>query len=182
MSHVKPNFSGSEIARRHLDVAESWQADHDGAMECRDFESWLIELTGVFDMIHHANMEVRHAARSASDADLVRLREPADIGKTLYEIWRDKTAVGAADLPDFEGKYGKVEGADAFRERRRLAETTLAAWTPPARWLSPGMHLWEVTPEEAEQIDAIMKAPPGSPGKLNFKPTPTLRGDASLIR
>jgi hypothetical protein len=52
----------------------------------------------------------------------------------------------------------------------------------PARALSPGMVVWEVTPEEAAQLEALLKAKKGDPGTLARDLGQMQAGDPSLIR
>lgn len=48
--------------------------------------------------------------------------------------------------------------------------------------LSPAKFVWEVTPEEAVQLEALLKAKKGEPGTLSRELRPMQAGDPSLIR
>lgn len=48
--------------------------------------------------------------------------------------------------------------------------------------LSPAKFVWEVTPEEAEQLEALLNAKKGEPGTLSRELRPMQPGDPSLIR
>lgn len=156
---------------------EAWQVDHAAAMECFALEDWLFEGVAVYDkFVVPADQHVRRLVFRA----VVEL--PAGALRALYEHWLEIATSGLPALAKLEREFETVQHAEEFRSRVENAKQVLATWRDPVKALSPGLHVWKVTPEEAEQLEALSKAKKGDPGTLARDLRPMQPGDPSLIR
>lgn len=163
--------------QRASKYVEAWQVDHAAAMECFALEGWLEEGVIVYDkFVVVADQLVRRAVFRA----VVEL--PAGALRSLYEHWLEIATSGLPALAKCEREFETVQHADEFRARVESAKQVLATWRDPVRALNPSLHVWEVTPEEAEQLEALSKAKKGEPGTLSRELRPMQPGDPSLIR
>lgn len=166
-------------ARRHLEVfEESWKTDHDQAMQCRDFEDMLAEAVMVFqlvdEMVHRRRRAVFHAFWEPNP----QLDEEE---KQLYTTWLKLMEQDLPKLAELEKTF-TVEGADRFRACVESARTFLAKWAPAVPSMAVGLRVHDLTEEDAEELRALLNAPPGAPGRLKWEPRSIPPGDPSALR
>lgn len=165
-------------AHKHLEAFEAWRLDHDTAMECYDLEDKLAEGAFVFDVIERANQLVRRAIYGGAPSD----PEVVEACRALYQHWL-RTAQSNLPLLDwYTATFESVRGASEYRNRIDAARRILAEWANPSVARAPGMHIWEVSDAEAAKLQALVKAPTGTPGTLSRGLKPMTEGDASIIR
>jgi hypothetical protein len=174
MSSVATRF---QSARKFLDAfEESWRADHEEAMRCRDFEAFLAYGHFAFEYLDWLNRTWRES--------VFRGVEPVDpeVERLLHASfvrWLEVADRVTADMQAFEQAYGVVEWADKVRSEQSQARAILKGWTSPAPARSVGSRIWEVSEEEADELRALLDAPPGAPGQLKVEPKSLPMRDAS---
>jgi hypothetical protein len=171
--------SGLASARRHLDVfAESWKADHEQAMQCRDFEDFLTEAVSLFQLIDSLVRRRREAVFRGREEANSQLDEEE---KALYYHWLATVEADLARLDSLEKTYGHVEGAERLRDSREKARTFLANWAPAVLARAVGSRAGDFSEEDADQVQVLLNAPARAPGR----PTRPLRrvppGDLSQL-
>jgi hypothetical protein len=166
-------------ARKYLEAfAESWKLDHAVAMDCCDFEEHLTEAVRVFELVD----------------DLVRLRracvfrgveepntELDQAERELYEGWLRLIEEDVGQLEELERTFGTVEGMDAFRACQQRARSFLANWAPAILAKAIGSRMIEFSEEDADQLRALLEAPPGSSGRPKLDPRSIPIADASQL-
>lgn len=177
MSAIDAKFRS---AHKHLEALEGWEIDHSAAMECYDLEDWLAVGVSVYDVVLvPLDQFVRREIYRSSISPLPDVQA---LCRDLYAHWLRIADSAVPLLAKCQADFGSVKHADEFRSRIESARHALANWTAPVRALAPAMQGWEVTAEEAEQLDALVKAKPGEAGTLTREPRPMAAGDPSLIR
>jgi hypothetical protein len=168
-------------AQKHLDVYEPWQAEHELAMACRDVEEWLNEGVRVFEMIRYEDRVYRIGVTGG----LFPTNEAAEVEEVFQERYRQWLTVarsGAATVRACRQRFAHVDHADEYEECMQFAEGVVSGRPPATLARAAGARFDELTEEEADELRDLLKAPPGSPGKLNWEPKQVPDGDASLLR
>ena len=166
-------------AQKHVEAFEDWKTDHDAAMGCAEFEDWMSEASGVYDMLESADTRVR---RLAYDGAVSPASGWVTVWRTLYEVWHARAAQSLPELTRYEELFGDVPGAAGFRDRIDRAWRALDVWADPVRAIAPGVQVWHVTDADAAALSELMQGPAGAPGTLTREPTPMPAGANSLIR
>jgi hypothetical protein len=167
-------------ARRYLEVfEESWKADHDDAMRCRDFEEIAAEATKVFELVDELVRQRRECVFRGLQDPNPQLDEEE---KNLYADWLRLTEEDVPHLEGLEKTYGVVEGAERLRACREKARTFLAKWAPAVPSMAVGLRVHDLTEEDADELRALLNAPPGAPGRLKWEPRSVPPGDPSALR
>src|SRR5688572_10091585 len=110
----------SPIEQRHRPVhrqlevyQDSWQRDHNEAMACRDVEDTLAVGISLFHLLERAERSWRDRVfRGAEDYS----GEQDEAIQGLYRAWLQVSAEVRDAVPDFENRFGSVDGAAEFRE------------------------------------------------------------------
>ena len=169
-------------ARKYLEtLEESWRAEHEAAMDCRDFEEGLAEAVKVFSLVD-ALIRLRRESvfRGVEEANA----ELDHDEKKLYEDWLTLTEERLTQLVELETAFGAAEGADVFRACRERAKAFLANWAPAVPATAIGSRVTELSEEDAEAIHALLNSPAGAVGRPKLEPrsVPTEEPDASRYR
>ena len=167
-------------ARKHLELfEETWKPDHEEAMRCRDFEEFLAEATMVFGLLNdvcHLRREYVYRGMEEPNAE----HDTAE--KELYGRWLAMVESEIGRLEALEQSFGIVEGADKLRGCICDARSFLQNWMPAVQALALGSRVVEFSGEDADQIQALLKAPPGSPGRPTRAARSIPKGDPSLLK
>ena len=169
----------SENTRSQLAAVEEWKADHEAAMDCYRFEDWIEQGTKVFDNLELDREELEGVVYARSIGDSYELHDY--FAFCLCE-WLEFSGPSLSDLDKYEKTFGTVRGAELFRDRIFRASRLLETLPRPIMPLTPGLQPWEVTEEEAAQMQALVLANRESPVESNRKLKPMVLGDASLIK
>lgn len=168
-------------AQKHLDVYEPWQEDHELAMACRDLEEWLNEGVRVFEMIRYED----RVARIGITGGLFPSEDAAEIERWFrdkYTRWLGIARSGADAVRACRQRFAHVDHADEYEKCVRFAEGVASGRPPATLARAAGARFDELTEEEADELRDLLKAPPGSPGKLAWEPKKVADGDVSLLR
>jgi hypothetical protein len=167
-------------ARKHLELFEDiWKFDHADAMRCRDFEEFLAEAVMVFGLLDDVCQRRReHVYRAMEEPN----PEHDAAEKELYSRWLNMVESQIGQLETLERAFGIVEGADKVRAGIQRARSFLQTWTPAVQAMALGSRVVEFSEEDADQIHAILNAPPGSPGHPARPPRSIPKGDPSLLK
>ncbi len=165
-------------ARRHLDLfEESWKADHDAAMRCRDFEAFLAVGVMVFRLI-----DGLHGSRR--ERVFRGLEEPNHqfdaAEKECYLRWLALADSMAPHIPTFAQKFGTVESAEDLQTCQAKARFTLSTWAPAALAGAVGSRALDFSVEDAEQVRAALQTP-GGPGRPTRPPRRVPTADPSVL-
>jgi hypothetical protein len=166
-------------ARRYLEVfEESWKADHDGAMRCRDFEETVVEAVKVFELVDELVRWRRECVFRGVEEPNPQLDEEE---KALFTDWLALVEDAMPRLEALEKTYGIVKGADRLRACRERARSFLAQWRPAVLSMAVGLRMQELTEEDAEELRALLEQPSPA-GRPRWEPRPIPPGDPSLLR
>jgi hypothetical protein len=168
-----------ENARKHLDVfEESWKADHEEAMLCRDFEAFLAQGILVFEYL--ASLD-----RSWRDLVYRGVEKPdPEAEKAVRESlsrWLRVADELTTEMEQFERTFGMVEGADKIRSYQAKARALIKDWISPAPARAASLRVWDMTEEEADGLRELLSAPPGAPGRLKVEPKPLPTAGPSIL-
>jgi hypothetical protein len=167
-------------ARKYLETfEESWRADHEAAMDCRDFEEGLAEAVKVFGLVD-ALIRVRREAVFRGLEETNAELDQAE--KKLFQDWMAMTEESLTQLAEFETTFGAAEGADAFRACRERAKAFLANWAPAVPSTAMGSRSVDLSEEDADDIHALLNSPPGATGRPKLEPRSVPRGDETVLR
>lgn len=172
-------------AHRRLDALqndahdEPWKVAYIEAESCHFFELALNAVLDVFKFIQEINRSWRMAVGRG-------IEEPNDhkdgLVKECFSRWLDLASSIEKTVLDFERRGYQIDRTDEFHEAIQVAETTLAKWFAPLPAQSPIMRMEDVSEEEADALHALLKSPPGSPGRPTLEPRRVPDGDASMLR
>ena len=167
-------------ARKYLQVfEESWKADHDHAMQCREFEESLSEAARVFQLMHELILLRRTAVYRGLIEPLPELDREE---KQLYTDWLGLVDADMARMETLEKTYGPLEGAVQFRACCDTARTFLAKWTPAVAAKAVGSRVIDFSEEDADQLRAAMQSPDGSAARPTLPARSLPTGDSSSLK
>jgi hypothetical protein len=104
---------------------EGWQREHDEAMRCRDFEENLAVGVGIFRAL--VQVDVCRRQRVASGLEKENAQEDDDMLE-CFKWWLRSGRQALEQLRHFEGKFGTVDGAVAFRECCQETQEIVSEW------------------------------------------------------
>ncbi len=167
-------------ARNYLQVFEaSWKADHDQAMQCRDFEESLAEAVKVFQLVGELIRLRRESVYRALTVPNPKLDHEE---KQLCMDWLGLIEEKWPRLEAHEKTYGVVEGAEEFRKCRDQARAFLTNWAPAVPAKAIGSHALEFCEEDADQLQALLQSPAAAPGRPTRPSRSVANGDPSLLK
>jgi hypothetical protein len=169
-------------AQKHIALLESWEESHVAAMNCRDLEGLLNEGVQVFQMLRQEDDHRRAMIRSGEiPPEAAAIINPAIIES--YAEWLQAARKLAGRIEQSRREFDVVEHSEAFLEAMSFAADVVSGKRLPAVLSKcPGLRFDQLTTEDAEEIEAILNAPPGSPGKLMVPLARVPIGDVSLLR
>jgi hypothetical protein len=167
-------------ARRYLQVLEeSWQADHQAAMECRDVEDRLAEAIRVFDLVYDLVLRRRQCVyRGLAESNPTLDGEE----KKLFGDWVALADQLNLQLTKFESNFGTVQGADEIRTCLEKAHAFLARWVPAAAATAIGSRVIDFSETDAQQIHALLQSPAGAVGRPTRPPRSVPEANPSLLK
>jgi hypothetical protein len=169
----------SALRRQIAAYEESWKADHEAAMRCRDVEDVLAVGIMTFQLLERREQSWRDRVfRGTEDyraEDDAATREGFDRWLATTEALLNRVAV-------LEQQFGSVEGAAELSRCAERARLLLAKWRAPALSAAVGLRESQLDPESAKTLQALLdragdaQTPPPRP--LRRLPT----AEASLLR
>jgi hypothetical protein len=169
-----------EAARKYLQVfEESWQADHQSAMECRDVEDRLAEAVRVFDLVYDLVLRRRQCVyRGLVEANPAFDQEE----KKLFGDWLALADQLTQRLAEFEPNFGTLAGAEELRTCRDKAHAFLTSWVPAVAAKAVGSRVIDFSEADAKEIHALLKSPAGALGRPARPPRSLPEADSSLLK
>ena len=138
--------------------------DHSEAQACWDFQDYL----GVGNyLFSRFSDRIRQWRRDVADGSIEFGERENNAFKGYLTAWL-KTAVNATQrLAQLEEVYGQIEGGEELRGNIKVGNDLIADWIPPVLSKARGLHAQDLTEQEAQTVDSILKS--GS-AKLKGRP------------
>ena len=159
---------------------ESWQAGHEAAMACRDWEEVVGMGLAAFGQLDAREDEWRQRVFAGS----LPLAQADDWGhKARLQRWLESTRpLLERVLPALEQRFGAVEGAGLLRQRAAEARRRLAEWKPPSLSAAVGLREMTLTPEAVADLDRILEEGKRNPPPRYDERMQTMSGEEFLRR
>lgn len=138
-----------------------WKEEHEAAMKCFDMEDWIESGCKVFDDLVAWHRETK---RSIYRAEV----DPVDAYRECFACYTRWLAIATdyvptTDLAECEAQFKTVRGSDEFRKRIGIAQRTIGSWIDPSQVAALSARWWNLTEDEAADVDKIVEDSKHSP-------------------
>jgi hypothetical protein len=145
-----------QIQRQVDTYRESWQEDHEAAMQCREVEELLAVGIKLFDLLNDVNTTWRdQVGRGLWDYDSAMDQAL----RSIFAVWQQVTEDILQQTIRLETAFGQVEGARELRDCAVQGKKILTEWQTPAPFSAVGLRDAQFSEEAAQELDAILQAP-----------------------
>ena len=175
---MPPSTRHSAVLNQLAAYEQSWQQAHADVKELHLIEEFVKVGVSVHALIDELCSDYREKVfRGVWPADPYA---DATVVRSLQAVLKVTDPI-LARADELEAEYGSVDGLDRLRASVDKARRDFADWRPARLAAAVGSRDMDLSPEDAEQLDRILAAPP-RPIPDGLRPVPITADELRRLR
>jgi hypothetical protein len=145
-----------ELFKRSKDrTEEAWKRDYEEAQKVWQLEEWV--RCGNF-LLQFLDQRVKEWRSAVASGQLVYSEKFNDLFLVALRLVIDSEEIIRHRISEFQGKGYCIDGAEDLLAHVQKMRRMRDDWVPPILSRARGQHVWEMTQEEAEELDRLIES------------------------